>query len=208
VFDRGRPVACHIYRQIAAGPGGGDVLKESVRRREARGYVETIGAELGWHGALSFDYIVDAVSGVPLFFDANPRLVEPMNAWLCGVDLAGTLLEVSRGEAPPSQPDGRDGVLTRLGLMGLLDAARRRCRRIDVLSELLMMATGTGRYRGSIEELVPLRQDPYCVVPVGIVLGKLLASPSVGATLSRQTIEAYSLSPAAIERLREWALSD
>jgi hypothetical protein len=183
------------------------VLKQSVRRPDARGHVETIGAALGWHGALSFDYIVDAASGVPLFFDANPRLVEPMNAGFCGVDLAGALLEVSRGAAPPSQMDGCDGVVTRLGLMGLLDAARRRGRRADVLRDMLNMATGTGRYRGSIEELVPLRQDPYCIVPLGMVLGQLLASPAVGATLSRRTIDAYSLTPAAIERLREWARS-
>ena len=49
-----------------------------------------------------------------------------MNAWLSGVDLPGALLQVSLGETPPAQPEGRDGVLTRLGLMGLLDAARQR----------------------------------------------------------------------------------
>ena len=32
VFDRGRLVAFHAYRQLAEGPGGGDVLKASVRR--------------------------------------------------------------------------------------------------------------------------------------------------------------------------------
>ena len=30
VFDRGRLVASHIYRQVVEGPGGGDVLKISV----------------------------------------------------------------------------------------------------------------------------------------------------------------------------------
>jgi predicted ATP-grasp superfamily ATP-dependent carboligase len=63
VFDRGRLVACHIYRQIAAGPGGGDVLKQSVRRPDARAHVASIGAALDWHGALSFDYIVDKAMG-------------------------------------------------------------------------------------------------------------------------------------------------
>src|SRR5882724_10429658 len=33
VFDRGRLVACHIYRQVAEGPSGGDVLKLSVSAR-------------------------------------------------------------------------------------------------------------------------------------------------------------------------------
>jgi len=114
VFDHGRLVAIHIYRQVAVGPGGGDVLKISVRRPAARTCVETIGAALNWHGALSFDYILDAAAGVPLFFDANPRLVEPMNAWFSGVDLAGALLKISLGEKPQSQPDGTEGVITRL----------------------------------------------------------------------------------------------
>jgi predicted ATP-grasp superfamily ATP-dependent carboligase len=206
VFDRGRLVACHIYRQIASGPGGGDVLKRSMRRPEARMSVETIGAALNWHGALSFDYIVDADSGAPLLFDANPRLVEPMNGWLSGVDLAGALLALSLGESPSAQPDGRVDVVTRLGLMGLMDAARLRGSRGDVLRELLQLACAAGRYAGSVEELVPLRSDPYCIVPLGVVLGKLMLSPGAGAELSRQTIEAYSLTPAAIERLRAWCL--
>lgn len=204
VFDRGRLVACHIYRQVAAGPGGGDVLKQSVRRPQARRAVATIGDALNWHGALSFDYIVDAASSEPLFFDANPRLVEPMNAWLSGVDLPGALLAVSRGDSPPEQADGREGVVTRLGLMGLMDAAGHRGRRIDVLGDLLAQLTATGRYRGSVEELVPLRSDPYCAVPLAVVLAKLMQSPQSSATLARQTVEAYSLTPAAIDRLRGW----
>jgi hypothetical protein len=60
VFDHGQLVASHIYRQVAEGPGGGDVLKQSVNRPEVRAIVERIGATLTWHGALSFDYIVEA----------------------------------------------------------------------------------------------------------------------------------------------------
>ncbi len=202
VFDRGRLVATHIYRQIAAGPGGGDVLKASRRRPHARAYVEKIGAALGWHGALSFDYIVDDATGEPSFIDANPRLVEPMNAWLSGVDLAGALLRVSLGEAPAAQPDGRDGVLTRLGLMALMDAAARSGRRRDVLRELSLLVRRAGRYRGSSEELVPVQTDPPCIVPLGVVLAKLLASPAAGSRMARATIEAYSMTPVAIERLR------
>ena len=92
--------------------------------------VESIGQALQWHGALSFDYIRDDASATPYFIDANPRLVEPMNAWLSGVDLPGALLQVSLGESPPVQAEGREGVLTRLGLMGLLDAARQNAREI------------------------------------------------------------------------------
>jgi predicted ATP-grasp superfamily ATP-dependent carboligase len=204
VFDHGRLIAIHIYRQIAAGPSGGDVLKASVRRPDAHAYVEKIGASLDWHGALSFDYILDTATGVPLFFDANPRLVEPMNARLSGVDLAGALLSVSLGETPPVQPEGLEGVVTRLGLMGLMDAANQRGRRSDVLRELILLARGAGRYRGSIEELVPLATDPFCIIPLAVVLGKLLMSPISASGLSRHTIDTYSLTPTAIERVRAW----
>ncbi len=207
VFDHGRLVACHIYRQIIEGPGGGDVLKQSVVDAEVRAIVAKIGQALHWHGALSFDYIRDGKSGIPYFIDANPRLVEPMNAWLAGVDLPGALLQVSLGAAAPAQANGRAGVVTRLGLMGLLDAARRRKRRRDVLKEIVLLATSSGRYRGTTEELVPLRTDPWCLVPLAFVVSRLLWRPDAAARFAESTVAAYSLTPAAIHRLREWRQS-
>ena len=58
VFDHGRFVAMHGYRQIVAGVGGGEALKESVYRPAVRKAVD-IGARLEWNGAMSFDYILD-----------------------------------------------------------------------------------------------------------------------------------------------------
>jgi hypothetical protein len=127
-----------------------------------------------------------------------------MNAYLSGVDLAGALLRISLGEQPEAQPEGSEGVTTRLGLMGLLDAAGQRSRRRDVVRELILLARASGRYQGSIEELVPLASDPLCVVPLAVVLARLLISPTSSARLARQTIDAYSLSPMAIERLHQW----
>ena len=204
VFDRGRLVASHIYRQVVEGPGGGDVLKISVNRAEVRGIVGRIGEALAWHGALSFDYILDDATGRPHFIDANPRLVEPMNAWLSGVDLPGALLRVSLGETPPVQAEGREGVLTRLGLMGLLDAARQRGRRGDIAREIGLLASGSGRYRGTIEELVPLRTDPWCAIPLAVVVAKLMGAPDAAARLAQATVAAYSLSAAAIRRMHAW----
>jgi predicted ATP-grasp superfamily ATP-dependent carboligase len=204
VFDRGRLVACHIYRQVAEGPGGGDVIKRSVIRPEVRSIVESIGQALQWHGALSFDYIRDDTSATPYFIDANPRLVEPMNAWLSGVDLPGALLQLSLGETPPTQPEGRAGVLTRLGLMGLLDAARRRQRRRDILKEIALLAFYAGRYRRTGEELVPLWTDPSCAIPLAVVVAKLMLAPESAAKISQSTVAAYCLTPKAIHRLRAW----
>ena len=204
VFDRGRLVASHIYRQVVEGPGGGDVLKISVVSAQVRETVMRIGQALGWHGALSFDYTREHATGTPHFIDANPRLVEPMNAWLSGVDLAGALLQISLGETPPVQPEGREGVLTRLGLMGLLDAARQRNRRRDILREIGLLTGNSGRYRGAREELVPLATDPWCAIPLAFVVARLLRRPAAAARFSETAIAAYSLTPQAIHRLRAW----
>jgi predicted ATP-grasp superfamily ATP-dependent carboligase len=208
VFDHGRLVACHIYRQVAEGPGGGDILKLSVVSDQVRDLVGRIGAALAWHGALSFDYVREVRSGIPYFIDANPRLVEPMNAYLSGVDLPGALLRISLGENPPAQPEGRAGVLTRLGLMGLMDAARRRRRRRDVLTEMMLLAGNSGRYRGTQEELVPLWTDPCCAIPLAVVAARLLRAPRTTAGLSEQAVAAYSLTPRAIHRLHAWQHSN
>ena len=204
VFDRGRLVASHIYRQVVEGPGGGDVLKISVVSAEVREIVGRIGEALAWHGALSFDYVREGATGTPHFIDANPRLVEPMNAWLSGVDLPGALLQISLGANPPEQPDGRAGVLTRLGIMGLLDAARQRQRRRDILTEIGLLAFSAGRYRGSREELVPLLTDPWCAIPLAVVVTGLLRTPAAAARFSDATVAAYSLTPSAIRRLHAW----
>jgi hypothetical protein len=180
------------------------VLKISVVNAMVREIVERIGQALGWHGALSFDYILEDATGTPHFIDANPRLVEPMNAWLSGVDLPGALLLVSLGETPPTQPVGREGVLTRLGLMGLLDAAQLRNRRRDILREIGLLASGSGRYSGSREELVPLFTDPWCAIPLSVVVARLLRASQAAARFSSTTVAAYSLTPAAIHRLRAW----
>jgi predicted ATP-grasp superfamily ATP-dependent carboligase len=204
VFDHGRLVASHIYRQVAEGPGGGDVLKISVVDAPVRETVARIGQALQWHGALSFDYIRDHETKTPYFIDANPRLVEPMNAWFSGVDLPGALLQVSLGESPPAQADGRAGVLTRLGLMGLSDVALQRQRRRDILREIALLASSSGRYRGSREELVPLLTDPCCAIPLAVVVARLLLTPQAAIRFTDSTVAAYSLTPQAIHRLRAW----
>jgi predicted ATP-grasp superfamily ATP-dependent carboligase len=204
VFDHGRLVASHIYRQVAEGPGGGDVLKISVVSAEVRETVTRIGQALKWHGALSFDYIRDDPMAKPYFIDANPRLVEPMNAWFSGVDLPGALLQVSLGKSPPAQADGRAGVLTRLGLMGLSDVALHRQRRRDILREIALLASNSGRYRGSREELVPLLTDPCCAIPLAVVMARLLLTPQAAIRFADSTVAAYSLTPQAIHRLHAW----
>src|SRR5450631_331533 len=109
VFCRGMLVGFHAYRQVAAGAGGGEAIKQSVGRPAVRAHLATIGEKLAWHGALSVDYIVpDDDGAVPLLIDCNPRLVEPMSAYLAGTDLVGLLLRVSQGETPAGLGESRE----------------------------------------------------------------------------------------------------
>jgi hypothetical protein len=117
-----------------------------------------------------------------------------MNAWLSGTDLVGAPLRVTLGVAQPGESEGRAGVLTRLGLMGLLDAARRRGLRRDVLAELALLLRGAGRYRNASEELTPLRTD--------LVAAKLLLNPAAAGQMASGTVRAYSLTARAVRYLR------
>ena len=197
VFDRGRLAAIHGYRQIAEGLGGGDIAKLSVTRPNVRDYVSRLGDELQWHGALSLDYIFQRANQTPLFIDANPRLVEPMNAVLSGVNLADILVRVSTGEpAAPVEPSGRE-LQTHMLLMALLTKAAARTRRRDVFAELMQAIIGRGLYTNSREELLPVRIDFKCLFPLGYVLTQLLMNPRSATALSAGSITAYSLSPGA-----------
>lgn len=200
VFDRGRLAALHSYRQLAEGLGGGDISKLSVSRSCVQDYSARLGAELQWHGALSLDYIVPRESESPLFIDANPRLVEPMNAVFGGVNLADILVRISAGDTAAAAEPGATGVRTHMLLMGLLTQAAAGRRR-DVAAELLRAMRGRGVYAGSREELLPLRIDYKSLFPLGYVLSRLLADPKSATALSNGSIASYALSPEAARQI-------
>ena len=58
----------------------------------------------------------------PVFIDVNPRLVEPQNAYLSGVDLVGSMMGVAIDNHPAAQPAGRPGVATHQLLLAVLGA--------------------------------------------------------------------------------------
>jgi hypothetical protein len=128
VFDHGRLVAFHACQRTGQGAGGGASHKLSITLPEARRWFGALGADLGWHGALSADVILTARG--PVVIDVN-RLVEPQNAWLSGVDLVGPMLELARGSHPagqrevPGRPShGEDGLGSERGAGRALLPAR------------------------------------------------------------------------------------
>ena len=168
VFADGRLIAMHAYRRIALGAGGGEAIKESVRNDTVRTQVAKIGEHLRWHGALSFDYIVPADSGVPHYIDCNPRLVEPMSASLAGLDLADVLVRVSRGDVPSDVPESRAGVRTHIAIQALLGCALRDQSRLRLIQECWDLMTKHGPYADSREELTPVRSDWPSAVPATV----------------------------------------
>jgi len=184
VFRRGELLGFHAYRQVAAGIGGGEAIKQSVSRPNARTLLATIGEKLAWHGALSVDYVVPDDGATPLLIDCNPRLVEPMSAYLAGVDLVGLLLRISQGETPAAAAESRAGVRTHLAMQALLGCASRGGTRRDIIRECWRLASGAAPYADSTEELTPVRLDWVSAVPLAMTAMVLLTAPRLAVTLA------------------------
>ncbi len=198
VFCRGALLGFHAYRQIAGGAGGGEAIKQSVFRPHLRTLLATIGEKLAWHGALSVDYILLDDSATPLLIDCNPRLVEPMSAYLAGLDLVGLLLGVSQGETPATLSESRAGVRTHLAMQVLLGCASRGGTRRDLVLECWRLLVGSKPYADSTEELTPVRLDWFSAVPLVMTALFLLAAPKRAAALARAGWGGHLLDPGSI----------
>ena len=201
VFCRGELVGFHAYRGIAMGVGGGEAVKESVDRPQIRAMLETIGRSLAWHGAMSIDYLMPEQNPAPLLIDCNPRLVDPMSAYLAGTDLVGLLLQISRGETPEPLPASREGVRTHLAMQVLLGIAAREGTRSGVLRECGRLSRGSDAYAGSHEEMTPVRTDWLSAVPLAMTALLLLARPEAVSTLARGGFGAHLLSRESIRTI-------
>ena len=202
IFSRGKLLGFHAFRQIAAGAGGGEAIKQSVRRPAVRADLATIGERLGWHGALSVDTIMPE-QGSHLFIDCNPRLVEPMSAYLAGLDLVDLLLRVSQGKTPGPAPHSREGVRTHLAMQALLGCAARDGTRRQIFRECLRLIARRGPYTGSVEELTPLRRDWISAVPLAMIALALLADPRLAGTLSKKGWGAHLLGATSIRLIED-----
>ena len=200
VFCKGTLVAIHGYRQLSQGAGGGDATKISVLRPNVRSQMARLGEHLKWHGALSLDYILQG--DIPLYIDCNPRLVEPMSAFLAGLDLTDLLLRVSRSERVASAANSRPGVRSHSALQVLLGCAIRERRRSSLLRQCWLLLTHRGAYRESREELTPVRWDWLSAIPLIVAALGLLLRPAAASSLVRKGWGSHLLDQESIRKIR------
>jgi hypothetical protein len=200
VFDRGSLVAFHGCRRTAEGVGGGASRKLSVLLPEVERWMERLGSALGWHGALSADVILGPEG--PVFIDVNPRLVEPANAYLAGVDLVGAMMDLATGGHPDRQPEGRAGVATHQLLLAILGAAADGKGRRGVVTELVHALGRSDGFRSSREELTPVRHDLRSLLPVLIAAFATMTVPTSWKWFSSGSVANYALSDEGWQRLQ------
>ena len=198
VFAHGELVAFGACERVREGASGGASHKLGLDLPQAREHIGRLGADLGWHGALSADVILSQAG--PQFIDINPRLVEPVNALASGVDLVRALVEVARSGPVRPQAGGRPGVRTHQLLLAILGAAQHGGRR-DVARELRHALLRRGAYLGSREELTPGGGDLLAGLPVAVTGLATLIRPAAWRYFTSGSTGAYSLSPDAWRQL-------
>jgi len=200
VFVRGEMVAAHANLRVREGARGGASHKRSANEPAVVvKHLDSLGRSLRWHGGLSADAILTDAG--PVFIDINPRLVEPGNAWRSGVDLVGPLLDAACGRVPQAQPPGRPGVATHQLLLAALGAGADGRGRRGVAAEILGALTHTGSYRGSAEELTPVRGDPLAALPVLVAAVAMLIRPALWSWFAGGSVAGYALTPAGWDSL-------
>jgi predicted ATP-grasp superfamily ATP-dependent carboligase len=203
IFDHGRLIAFHCWQRLREGARGSSSAKMSIRQPLVERHVWQLGKYLGWHGCMAIDYLLDPEQATPLYIDANPRLVECMNATLSGLNLAEVLVRLSLGERLPETLSYRSDVRSHMFMMALLGQAEQGGTRQNLLREIWQASLQRGTYRESREELTPFRIDLLSLLPIFILTTQLLISPGRGLATASRAVTRYSLSSQAIQVIQQ-----
>jgi predicted ATP-grasp superfamily ATP-dependent carboligase len=202
VFNRGEIVGIHQFEARRLGVGGMSTARTSADHPLVREHVAHLGRHLRWHGALFIDYFYDREIGQPEYIEANPRIGETVNALLSGVNLPQLLVEVSRGQSPPSAPLGNVGVRTHSFMMILMSMAFEGHGRGALIREIREHAAGRGIYENSDDELTRPGEDRLSRLPRFWIAMQLLAWPGLAKKIVAKTVENYSLPESAIAEIK------
>jgi predicted ATP-grasp superfamily ATP-dependent carboligase len=203
VFARGHLLAMHCTKTRAASVGGGHRARTGVDHPQVREHLVTLGRTLEWHGPLTVEYLFDEVAGRPTYIEVNPRLGEPMNAVLSGVNLADLTVRVALGETEASDDSQceRPGLHSHSLLAIILGIANRGGSRRELLDTIVQNVRGRGLFAESKEELTPVCMDPPSLIPLGVAAGLLLLCPRLAYHIKTSAVSAYSLTATAVETI-------
>ena len=113
IANKGETTGSLIYKPITMFPdtGGTAFYRESVRNDVAEKQGMELIKELGWHGFIGFDYILDSADNTPYLIDANPR---PNPAFqtgeAAGVDFTQMAADIAQNLIPQKNLDPKPGV--------------------------------------------------------------------------------------------------
>jgi predicted ATP-grasp superfamily ATP-dependent carboligase len=203
VFEHGSLIAIHCTSQRSVGVGGSQSARLSVKHPGVEAHLVQLGRQLSWHGALAVDYFFDTATNQPVYIEANPRLVEPMNGVLSGVNLPDILVRLSLGESfqDVGIQSGMAGIRSHSLLATLLGLGGASASRTRLMREVLRAILGRGVYAESREDLTPIRVDPFSSLPFLSVFVSLLFNPSNANRFSANAVADYSLTPKAVDRI-------
>ncbi len=202
VFDHGRLVAAHCYRQTAVGVGGSAAARIGVERPPVIQHLTKIGQALNWHGSLMLDYLFDDPTGQIAFIDPNPRMGETMNATFHGINIADLIVRLSLGESIPALNEIRAPVESHILISMLLGKAIQKPTRRAVLAELLSALFGIGSYRRSREDFANVWRDFPSLIPMLMVAFQLLINPKNSKKIATTAVGNYALTQSAVDQIR------
>ncbi len=194
LYNRGKLIAFHCCRRLREGAGGSSCSKIGVDRPIVWKHFEQIGQELAWHGPLAIDYFYDESRGIPSYIDASPRLVEPMNACINGVDIPEYLVRLSNNDASSVHVTRTAGRKSHMLMLALLHLADKKRPRKELVREVLSALRSEGIYSDSVEELTNAKHDFLSPVPLLFVMIKLFFTKASSASISGSTVKNYALS--------------
>ena len=202
VFNQGALIGVHCLQSRRLGVGGMSTIRTSADHTVVREHVARIGKHLHWHGALFIDYFYDPESGQPQYIECNPRIGEPVNAMLSGINLPQLLIQTSLGQSPAPAALGRFGVRTHNLMMVLIGMAYYGQGRAALVRDIRECAAGRGDYANSEDEITRPKDDALSRLPRIWVTVQLLAWPGIARQIVAKTVENYSLPESATESIK------
>ncbi len=209
VFQHGELIAAHCAQVLEAGVGGGATFRAGVRHPEVLQHLRQLGEALQWHGAMFLEYFHDPRADRIEYIECNPRIGEPVNALLSGVDLVSALVAVSQNEQNfsfGSFGETTPGVRSHVGFIALLGRAMKGATRRELIRAGRDMAGHRGAYENAENEMTRPAVDRLSRLPAAFVLARLLVRPRAVHQLVNTTVGQYALpgsAVAAIDRLEE-----